>query len=65
MVFTYEDKIIIKHYREVYKWGAKKLVGTFPENNWQKKEQHEQEVHGGKQSKLFDSQSLIRKDLLR
>ena len=38
---------------------------TFPENNWQKKEQHEQEVHGGKQSKLFDSQSLIRKDLLR
>ena len=38
---------------------------TFPENNWQKKEQHEQEVHGGKQSKLFDIQSLIRKDLLR
>jgi len=27
---------------------------TFPENNWQKKEQHELDDHGGKQSKLFE-----------
>jgi hypothetical protein len=27
---------------------------TFPENNWQKKAQHELDVHGGQQSKLFE-----------
>ena len=34
MGFSYADKIIIKHYRETYKWGRKKLIRNFPEKNW-------------------------------
>ena len=34
MPFSYDDKIIIKHYREKYKWGRKKLMRNFPQKNW-------------------------------
>ena len=31
MPFTDEDKIIIKHYRQFYKWGSQKILSTLGE----------------------------------
>ena len=34
MPFSYEDKIIIKHYRQDFKWGRRKLIRNFPQKIW-------------------------------
>ena len=34
MPFTFEDKIIIKHYRKDKKYGRKRLLAEFPDKRW-------------------------------
>ena len=46
-----EDRILIKHYREKYNYGARKIVNAFPEKNWHigtvgKFLRHLRETHG-------------------
>ena len=34
MPFTDEDKYLIKHYRQNFGYGRKKLLKEFPDRNW-------------------------------
>ena len=36
MPFTYDDKVIIRHYSLVKGYGATRLLKEFPQKNWTK-----------------------------
>ena len=33
-MFSYEDKVLIKHYRQRFKWGARKIKREFKDKRW-------------------------------